>query len=206
VNYDALRDVLNEAYEQATEGKGKERHAAGRDFTEQPILAIPRLLQDDEGIAHIYQAIKKLQESMRLPPAMRRKERLGAINYIAASIMLSGCDTETREAEFFDDPKKVPAEVPMVTRRSSDAPRGQEALEAGRKGELPTDEGERGRVAEVMPLGVWLSLGGDLQEWQVLRSAAEERQRLREAGLEADGLPAPKDADELPDKEVQVTT
>jgi hypothetical protein len=100
VNYDSLKSVLDEALAQASTGKGNERHAAGRDFEDQPICVIPKLLLDDEGVALLYQAIKKLQESLRLPPPMRRAERLGAINYIAASLLLPGCQLESTEEPF----------------------------------------------------------------------------------------------------------
>lgn len=94
MNYDDLKAVLNEAFEQATRGKGDARHAAGREIEKQPALAISALLQDDAGYGHIYQAMKKLQESMRVPSEQRRAERLGAIVYIAWSLLLPGCKTE----------------------------------------------------------------------------------------------------------------
>lgn len=84
--YERLAAVLDEALEQAQVGKGKERHATGQPFHEQPIVRIGELLGND-GF-ELGQAIKKLQESCRLPPDRARLERLGAINYIAASIIL----------------------------------------------------------------------------------------------------------------------
>ena len=42
--YDLLRAALEGAYRQAADGKGKDRHARGRPFTEQPIITIPELL------------------------------------------------------------------------------------------------------------------------------------------------------------------
>lgn len=86
--YEQLADVLQAALDQAQRGKGKERHAQDLPFDSQPIMAIPRLLSSDAGL--LYQAIKKLQESARMEPEACIKERLGAINYIAASILFQG--------------------------------------------------------------------------------------------------------------------
>jgi len=83
--YEALAAVLTEALDQAQHGKGKERHATDKPFIEQPIMVIGDLV--GEGF-QLGQAIKKLQESQRMiDPKMAIKERLGAINYIAASIL-----------------------------------------------------------------------------------------------------------------------
>lgn len=84
--YERLAAILDEALEQAQGGKGKERHATGQPFHEQPIVRIGELLGND-GF-ELGQAIKKLQESCRMTPDRARIERLGAINYIAASVLL----------------------------------------------------------------------------------------------------------------------
>jgi len=83
--YESLWSVLRQALEQAQDGKGKERHAQGLPFDKQPIMNIPRLQNSDIGL--MYQAIKKLQESQRMEKDPAIRERLGAINYIAASIL-----------------------------------------------------------------------------------------------------------------------
>lgn len=84
--YESLANILDEALEHAQNGKGSERHSSGEPFDEQPIVAISKLLGSSHG--NLFQAIKKLHESQRLPPHMARAERLGAINYIAASILV----------------------------------------------------------------------------------------------------------------------
>lgn len=84
--YELLAAILDEALEQAQAGKGKERHSAGEPFHEQPITQISFLLGSSDF--NLGQAVKKLRESKRLPPARRRAERLGAINYIVASIIV----------------------------------------------------------------------------------------------------------------------
>lgn len=88
--YLELETVLCAAYQQASAGKGKERHAAGDEFNAQPILTIGRLLKSADGEA--YQAIKKTREALMMhrrgdtDAAIR--ELLGAINYLAAVAIL----------------------------------------------------------------------------------------------------------------------
>ena len=83
--YASLKKILDRAFVQASQGKGYERHATGQNFEDQPILSINRLLGDDSGA--LFQVIKKVQESQRLPVYKAVAERLGAINYLAASII-----------------------------------------------------------------------------------------------------------------------
>ena len=82
--YDALGNVLLRAFEQAASGKGAERHAQGQAFDEQPMQTIAQLV----GVGGpLFQAIKKAQESMRLPRDAAVRELLGAINYLAGAIL-----------------------------------------------------------------------------------------------------------------------
>lgn len=83
--YEALLHVLTRAYQQAAVGKGAERHAVNRPFTEQPMQTISQLLGSDTGL--LYQAMKKIQESQRLDRDAAIRELLGAINYIAGAII-----------------------------------------------------------------------------------------------------------------------
>lgn len=83
--YEGLQNVLSQALAQAAAGKGMQRHARGRVFENQPIMMISELLQTPDGLR--YQAIKKIQESQRMPTDRAVNELLGAINYIAATIM-----------------------------------------------------------------------------------------------------------------------
>lgn len=83
--YDSLRYVLTLAIEQASVGKGKERHANGKPFDRQPIMEIGRMVGSGYPLG---QAMKKAQESTRLPPDRAKAELLGAINYLAAAYML----------------------------------------------------------------------------------------------------------------------
>lgn len=83
--YRKPREVLEEALKQASEGKGKERHASdGEYFEDQPICEIARRL----GGGDLFQAVKKIYESVRLPKEAAVRELLGAIIYIAAEVIL----------------------------------------------------------------------------------------------------------------------
>lgn len=84
-DYYDLRRILKLAEEQASQGKGKERHARGQKFTQQPIMEIARMV----GVGYqLGQAMKKAQEASRLPNERARAELLGAINYLAAAYLL----------------------------------------------------------------------------------------------------------------------
>ena len=82
--YESLFKILVDALNQAQSGKGKERHATGESFDHQPIMVIADMVGEGYQLG---QAIKKLQESQRLDKVAAIRERLGAINYIAASII-----------------------------------------------------------------------------------------------------------------------
>lgn len=83
--YESLAEVLHRAYNQAASGKGAERHACSRPFTEQPMQSISALLGNETGL--LYQAMKKIQESQRMDQDAAIRELLGAINYIAGAII-----------------------------------------------------------------------------------------------------------------------
>lgn len=83
--YESLADVLARAYEQAAAGKGAQRHACDRPFTEQPMQVISSLLGSKDGL--LYQSMKKIQESQRMDKDAAIRELLGAINYIAGAVI-----------------------------------------------------------------------------------------------------------------------
>lgn len=101
--YMPLELVLCAAYAQASGGKGKERHAAGDAFNDQPILTIGRLLKSADGEA--YQAIKKLREGLMMhrrgESEAALREMLGAINYIAATALLVAEEAHARDVADF---------------------------------------------------------------------------------------------------------
>jgi len=88
-NYAVLRNVLNRAYEQASEGKGAERHANGKPFEDQPMQTLSQTLDTEAGL--IFQACKKAAEGLKYKGdnAKERaiKEYLGAINYLAGAVI-----------------------------------------------------------------------------------------------------------------------
>lgn len=83
--YELLADVLRRAFEQASVGKGKERHASGKPFHEQPMQDLCRL----HGVGFATgQASKKSSEALRLPALDRQvAELLGAIVYTAGAVI-----------------------------------------------------------------------------------------------------------------------
>lgn len=85
-DYTALRQVLDRAVQQASQGKGLERHANGEPFEDQQICQLGRWLRSADF--EIGQACKKAIESKRLPPDRAVAELLGAIVYLAAAVVL----------------------------------------------------------------------------------------------------------------------
>jgi hypothetical protein len=85
--YDSLYKVLLAAYNQASNGKGKERHQLNDEehFENQKICEIARRLSIDYNLG---QAVKKIYESKRLTNGRDVAELYGAINYIAAAIIV----------------------------------------------------------------------------------------------------------------------
>lgn len=87
--YEPLQRVLARALEQASQGKGADRHANGQPFTDQPILTISRMV--GPGFA-IGQVMKKAQEANTMAgrgnPQNAVFELLGAIVYASAAIVL----------------------------------------------------------------------------------------------------------------------
>ena len=87
--YGRLKSVQRRAYEQASAGKGKERHAtAGEAFEDQQICEISRRLKGHAAGGPLFQVVKKSYESGRLPKQRAIAELLGAMNYLAAAIII----------------------------------------------------------------------------------------------------------------------
>lgn len=93
--YDTLRAVYARAVEQASRGKGKERHALeGEPFEEQQIVELNERIGSNHGA--IFQACKKATESCRLPRERAVAELLGAMNYLAAAVLVLERDRGVR--------------------------------------------------------------------------------------------------------------
>lgn len=86
--YGSLAGVLDDALQQAQGGKGLERHAGkGEAFEDQQIVQLGEWMGSSTVFA-IGQACKKSIESTRLPDDRARAELLGAINYLAAAVLV----------------------------------------------------------------------------------------------------------------------
>ena len=89
--YGSLALAFGAALDQASRGKGSERHAEKDEpFSSQLICAIPKRLGPGGECFCLGQAVKKIYESRRLPPDRARAEILGAMNYLAAAWGLLG--------------------------------------------------------------------------------------------------------------------
>lgn len=87
-SYESLERELSEAFKQASEGKGKERHADGESFDRQKICVIARWVSGSPAAGVLFQAVKKAVESSRLSPEAALRELDGAIVYLAAAKVL----------------------------------------------------------------------------------------------------------------------
>ena len=88
-DYATLRKILDAAYDQAANGKGKERHANDLPWDKQPIIEIGKL--HGAGF-NAGQATKKLQEAQGMVARGQHdaayREVLGAIVYAASVCLL----------------------------------------------------------------------------------------------------------------------
>lgn len=82
--YDLIA-VLFTAIEQATVGKGRDRHARDLPFTEQPMQLLNDALDSADGA--LFQAMKKITESKGLDYEAKLKELRGAIVYVAGAMI-----------------------------------------------------------------------------------------------------------------------
>jgi hypothetical protein len=82
--YYSLANVLGRAFDQASGGKGKERHATSLPFDQQPMQTLAGMYGPGFLLG---QAAKKSQESQRLPEGRDVAELLGAINYLAGAVI-----------------------------------------------------------------------------------------------------------------------
>jgi hypothetical protein len=86
--YELLASVLDDALRDAQAGKGLNRHAGlGERFEDQQIVQLGEWMGGSTAFA-IGQACKKAIESTRLSDAAAEHELLGAINYLAAAVLV----------------------------------------------------------------------------------------------------------------------
>lgn len=105
--YESLVQVYQDAVIQASKGKGRERHASeGEAYEDQIICEVARRV----GLGYpLGQAVKKIYESQRIGGERGVAELLGALNYVAAAVivMREGLDTAPKADE---EPKFKPGD------------------------------------------------------------------------------------------------
>ncbi len=85
--YARLKAVFADAADQASAGKGAERHDPNAEnYEDQQIVQLCEWMGSNHG--DIFQACKKAIESANLPHDRARAELLGAINYLAAAVIV----------------------------------------------------------------------------------------------------------------------
>lgn len=98
--YLSLYRVLEQALNQAQNGKGAERHKLTGDtpFERQRMQTVCELVGSPDGM--VYQAIKKLTEGLTLPTLERQTaELLGVINYVAGIVIYLHAHPRASEAK-----------------------------------------------------------------------------------------------------------
>jgi phage terminase large subunit GpA-like protein len=80
--YEELQNALDAAFERASAGKGKERHANDLPFIVQPIITELFTLGP---VGHVYQIRKKALESLNMDSKRAANEFLDIIVYAAAA-------------------------------------------------------------------------------------------------------------------------
>lgn len=124
--YSTLRTVLDAAYDQAANGKGKERHniTGQTPFDRQRMQTVSELVGSPDGMT--YQAIKKLTEGLGHPTfELKKRELLGAINYIAGIIIFLERQEKGGDVYLVDSTKEKTAD-----RMAASAKAYQESTEA----------------------------------------------------------------------------
>ena len=81
--YNFMNIIFKWCYREASAGKGFKRHGSNVPFQHQ----ITYTIMNSQGVGFaLGQAMKKLDESKRLPKKKKIKELIGAINYIVFAI------------------------------------------------------------------------------------------------------------------------
>lgn len=84
--YESLAQVLQLAYFRAAKTKGLERHSDGQPFSQQDICQELRIFHS--VTAALFQARKKIKESIRLVRQEMINELLDAIVYLSAAVIV----------------------------------------------------------------------------------------------------------------------
>ena len=86
-NYNSLSEVLGQAYDHASRGKGHIRHGSEEPFESQVSCEITRRLSKSPVGYPLGQAVKKIYETTVLDKNAQIHELLGAINFLAIAII-----------------------------------------------------------------------------------------------------------------------
>lgn len=107
--YESLGRVLQSAHDQAAKGKGIKRHSKdGEPFDRQKICEITRRV----GLGYpLGQAIKKAEESIVLGGSRGVAEVLGAINYLAAAVIIMEEGIKGEEFERYKEAEQFSQEL-----------------------------------------------------------------------------------------------
>lgn len=84
--YESLERILQMAYNRAAKTKGLERHSDGQPFDQQDICQELRIFHS--VTAALFQARKKVKESVRLAKQEMINELLDAIVYLCAAVIV----------------------------------------------------------------------------------------------------------------------
>ena len=106
--YFPLAQVFEAAFNQASAGKGNERHAYSNveRYSDQLICEMDRRLHGNADGPR-YQAVKKIYESARMDPDRAIKELLGAINYTAAAVIILKEKINDDDSPKYDAPENI---------------------------------------------------------------------------------------------------
>lgn len=119
--YYSLAAVFQRAFEQASGGKGKERHANNLPFDQQPMQTIAAA----HGVGFLTgQAAKKSQEALGLPHDRKIAELLGAMNYLAGAVIFLEGQRPANPMAKFCDGLDVKAAISAAMERAGEVPPG----------------------------------------------------------------------------------
>ena len=85
--YDSLTQILSEALNHASQGKGHVRHGSDEPFENQVSCEITQRLSKSPVAYPLGQAVKKIYETTVLDKNAQIHELLGAINFLAIAII-----------------------------------------------------------------------------------------------------------------------
>ena len=86
--YGDLQSILQDAFDQSANGKGKERHAGQKAFDRQPIVEIGHMVGPGYAIGQAMKKSQAMTMQSRAQFEAAERELLGVIVYTAAAVKL----------------------------------------------------------------------------------------------------------------------